>query len=356
MTFLVGLFRFAFFLAAAALSFGAILAAFGFVSPLLDALNHLQPLWFFGTLACLLLTGVVFRAERSRALMIALSATGFLTSGIIVMPETISSFLARPAPPSTAQVYRLMTYNIFGRNGDMEAVAEMIRAENPDIVAINEYFPEQRGPLHPLLSADYPHFAMCTGGRRANLAIYARIPFDTPIGTPCNWDADHRTGFLAAQFATDAGDTFTVVATQLDWPVQVSPLFRDEDGDLIARFGQMTARQIGEFAHLSSGLDTLSGPLLLAGDLNSTPWSYTLRRFARDNGLMREARGLNTFPKLWLFDTWREVPAFLPLDHVMSRGGIVVTHIGTGPAAGSDHLPVIADFVVEAEEPVGSGA
>ena len=345
-SFFAGLFRFAFFVVAAAFSFGALLAVFGFVSPLLDALNHLQPLWFFGTLACLLLTGVFFRSQRSRALMMAMTATGFLASGIIVMPEFTSAFLARPKAPDNASTYRLMTFNLFGRNYDMDAVAEMIRTEAPDIVALNEYYPEQRIPLHPLLQKDYPHYAICAGGKRANIAIYARMEFETTGSEPCDWDDDRRTGYLAARFGESEADGFTVVATQLDWPVQVSPL--RQKSTLDERLAAMTARKQAEFAHLAQGLSEITGPVLLVGDLNSTPWSYALRRFARDNGFVRETRSLPTFPQKWHFDRWRSVPAILPLDHVMSRGDVIVTDVRTADAAGSDHLPVIATFSIGA--------
>ncbi len=353
-SFFVGFIQSAFFLLASALSLAAVLAGFGFAVPLLDTLNHLQPLWFFGTLACLLLAGLVFRRQRSRALVIALTATGFLASGIIVMPEFISGFLARPVMPAGTPSYRLMTYNVFGMNDDMNRVAAMIEAESPDIIALNEYYPEQRTPLHPLIVDTYPYFAICTGGKRANLAIYARIPFETDGSEPCNWDADHRTGYLAAHFAPPTGSAFTVMATQLDWPLQISPLAAD--GDILTRIENMTARQEREFAHLATGLDAIMGPVLLAGDFNSTSWSYALKRFAQQNGLTRQTRNLATFPKLWFFDTWRTTPAFLPLDQIMSRSGIVVTALHAGDPAGSDHRPVIADFTIPPSLRMGSAA
>ncbi len=344
---LVGLVRAAFFLTALGLGAGAVLAAFGFISPLLDAFNHFQPLWFVGTLVCLLLTGVFFTNQRSRALMIALSATGFLTSGVMVMPEIVAGFLVRPEAPAAATSYRLMTYNIFGMNYDAGAVTEMIAAENPDIIAINEYFPEQRETLHDRLTPHYPYFRLCEGGRRANVAIYARLPFQSATShvDPCNHDIYNHTSMLTLRFSPEGTPGFTVVATQLDWPVQISPL--REDGDLMTRIAMMTARQRQEFVRLGNEVDSLEGALLLVGDFNSTPWSYALRNFARDSGLIRQTRNLPTFPKLWhIGREWRTTPAFLPLDHVMTRGNVLVTNLHTGADAGSDHLPVIADFVV----------
>lgn len=344
---LAGLARAAFFLVALGLSVGAVFAAFGFISPLLDAFNHFQPLWFAGTLVCLLLTGAFFRNERSRALMIALSATGFLTSGVMVMPEIVAGFLARPAPPANAASYRLMTYNIFGANYDTTAVTAMITAEDPDIIAINEYFPEQRDTLHDMLSPDYPYSRLCEGGKRANIAIYARLPFDASTAhlDPCNHDIDNRTAILTLRFAPDEEPGFTIVAAQLDWPVQISPL--RERGDLMSRVDLMTARQRQQFTRLAEEVDGIQGALVLVGDLNSTPWSYALRRFARDGNLTRQTRNMPTFPKLWyIAGEWRTTPAFLPLDHLMTRGSVMVTELHTGYAAGSDHLPVIADFAV----------
>ena len=149
----------------------AILALFGFVLPPLDLLNHLQLVWFFGTLIALVL-GLLVRGWRWA---LALAVIGFAASAWTFVPEWLSSLPARPTANGT--VLKLMTHNVFGLNYDVKRVAAVIAAENPDIVALQEYFPEQQG-LDGLLKPTYPYAVRCQGGKRANLGLYSKITFD----------------------------------------------------------------------------------------------------------------------------------------------------------------------------------
>ena len=88
--------------------------------------------------------------------------------------------------------------------------------------------------------------------------------------------------------------------------------------------------------------------MILAGDFNSTAWSYSLRSFVTANGFVRETLNMLTFPMSWhYFGAWRDTVPFLPLDHVMTRGGLTVHDIHTGHPTASDHLPVVFTFSVE---------
>jgi len=340
------LFQFLVVLFALGASLAAILAALGFASPLLDLLNHLQPLWFVSTLVALLIVSRALFSLRLRAFMMAFAATGFLASAVIVVPEFFAGFAARaPLPTEGRPVYRLLTFNLFGRNGDMDRVAAMIRAEDPDIIALQEYFAPQRRTLDPLLVETYPYTYICDGGLRANVAIYARVPFVVEASEACQSEAsDHRTARIVARFMPEAGEAFAVMTTHLDWPVQVSPLRRAET--LAEGVSGMTARQVQQLANLAAAVEPITLPLIVAGDFNSTSWSFALRRFASQNRLERNTGSLPTFPAQFFIDRWRDTPAIIPLDHVLSRDGIVVHGVHTGAAAGSDHLPVVMDFSV----------
>jgi len=314
----------------------AVLAVLGFALPLLDALNHFQPLWFVGTLVALLLTGSVYRRPLTRALMIAIAATGFLASAVIVVPEAAARLVPHEAPQGRS--YTLLDFNVFGLNDDMPRVAAMIGRVNPDIITFQEYFPEQRLPLHPLLVADYPYHVICAGARRANIAIYSRLPFADAGGGACRWGKDRRTAVAVARLALGGGRRLAIATTQNDWPVQVSQW----RGGPAA----MTARQRGELDHVAAVVNAIADPVILSGDFNSTSWSYALKSFAVMSGMTRQTHSLFTWPKLLFLDAWRDTPAFLPLDHVFTRGDIAVSDIRTGAASGSDHLPVVMRFSV----------
>jgi len=81
-------------------------------------------------------------------------------------------------------------------------------------------------------------------------------------------------------------------------------------------------------------------PLVLAGDLNTTPFSGVFTRFVRDSGLRDSNLGFGISP------TWmRKTPWFaIPLDHVLVSDDLLVYDRRLGPACGSDHNPVIVEL------------
>ncbi len=330
------------------LAFGAF---FGFASPLLDTLNHFQPFLFAGTFVALVVALLGFRAHPWRKKVVALASVGFLSSAVIVVPELVSSWVGRSAPSPEQKTIKLLSHNLFGVNWQMELVAEEIAAEDPDILAFQEYFSGQYSRLHGMLIKDYPYFFRCGGGRRAFVAIYAKWPFELTNASSCPRNVPLRSdalGRIAARFALEDGRTFSVMTTQLNWPIQVSPLF-NEEMNLPERLGATYERQERELAELAGAVRSMEDPLVLAGDFNSTPWSYALRRFVSEAGLTRQTRNMMTYPTIFYLGDWVQTLPFLPIDHMMSSPGIVVHSIRTGPPAGSDHLSLIAEFSVSGE-------
>lgn len=323
----------------------AILALFGFAVPAFDLFNHLQLLLFFGTLAA-----------ASAALLLlprwwkALAVLGFLASAWTFVPEWLSSLSPRQEVSDVTTV-KVMTHNVFGLNYDMERVAAAIREEDPDIVALQEFFPEQAG-LGDLLRDRYPYSVRCQGGKRANLGLYSKFPFSEQMAAgecPENAQGTQRTAHIIASFTLSTGTSFTLMTTHMDWPYPIE-------------------RQRDEFAAAAEAANAIEGPLVVVGDFNSTPWSYTMKSFEAATGLRRETRNLVTYPELFTVppgvkrrlpflpieprtcfgecgaDLLRTVP-FLPLDQVFQRG-VIVSELHLGEQTGSDHLPVIFTFSV----------
>ena len=307
----------------------AILALFGFAVPEFDLLNHAQIFLLPGTLIGLVIVAALLRGMlRSVAMIVVL--VGLAASANVMLPEFLGSLRARPTAPASGAI-TMMTHNLFGMNYEMEKVVAAIRAEAPDIIVLQEYFGEQATDLHPLLLADYPFFVRCRGGKRANLGLYSRLPFTQVEDGACpnNAYGTTRTAHILAKFQTGDGKPFSVITTHMDWPIPIT-------------------RQHEQLSALSAVVDKIEGPMILAGDFNSTPWSYALRDFVARNGLVRETMNLVTYPLSWYyFGAWRDTIPFLPLDHVMTRGGIVVHDLHAGRRTASDHLPVVFTFSVD---------
>jgi endonuclease/exonuclease/phosphatase (EEP) superfamily protein YafD len=147
------------------------------------------------------------------------------------------------------------------------------------------------------------------------LAIVSRVPLG---GGGAAQIATSRQPFVWAKvkaLRADAG-AVTVVGTHLDSP----------DRDPWRHESQMTA--------LSQFVRRIDGPIVVAGDLNISPWSKSFRTLRMRTGLA---------PAGMLLPSWPAWP--LPqvaLDNIFVSPEIAVTAAGTGPAVGSTHLPVWA--------------
>lgn len=78
-------------------------------------------------------------------------------------------------------------------------------------------------------------------------------------------------------------------------------------------------------------------PVLVAGDLNATPWSYPLNQIIA----LPDVKG-GTF-----YGTWPSVAPLLgvPIDHILVTGPYAFASYHNGPLTGSDHMPLEAVLV-----------
>lgn len=308
----------------------AILAIFGSLVPFLDLFNHLQLLLFFGSLVAAVLA-ILLGLPLNWKIFAYL---GFAASAWTFIPEWLPSLAPRPPAAAQARVIKVMTHNLFGLNYDMDRVARVIAAENPDIVALQEYFPAQ-DKLDGLLKPTYPYSVRCSGGKRANIGLYSKLPFDREMSAgecPDNAYGTQRTAHIIAGFTLGDGTHFSLMTTHMDWPFPIE-------------------RQLQEFQSAETAIAAVQGPLLVVGDFNSTPWSYAMKAFERETGLKRETHALITYPLAITVpprlssDGLLHTFPFLPLDQVFERG-VTVHELHRADQTGSDHLPVVFSFSV----------
>lgn len=313
----------------------AIVAVFGFAHPAMDLFNHIQPILLAGLFLLLVLAPVFLASGPLRALVFSLAATGIVASSAIYVPEFVRGLESRaPYPADERPVYTLMTFNVFGRNETPAQLVENILAVDPDVLALQEYSREVRSEIHRDLAAIFPHFQYCTGGQRAFVGLYSKLPFEPLNEDACSASAisTDRTARIIVRFDIEDAPDFSFATTHNDWPAPIT-------------------RQAEQFGALETALSTVEPPLILVGDFNSTSWSYALRTFVERAGLTRHTHNIPTFPTLWYYlGDWRPTIPILPIDHVMTRGEIAIHDISTGEPSGSDHLPVIVRFSVSPAE------
>jgi len=286
---------------------GGIVAAWvalaGMAVPALDALASFLPLFGLVTLCGLLL------AWRRLGWTIAAALLGLVPVAICVVPELMRAIpVARAGMPQV----RVLSHNVWVNNDDPAETAQAILDAKPDVVMLQEV----DGSFRPMLAAlgqQLHHSTKCPPG--CGLVILSRWPIEDSdyflkdpqgrkFGPPLLW----------ARIAGPDGRPFTAVT--LHYP---RPTSRD----------QALRRRAVTRALIRINRD----PLIVAGDMNLTPWAAAMREQDRSFApLTRMTRAVPSWP--------RTVPV-LPIDQFYAGPDWGLVSARQLPATGSDHRPVL---------------
>ena len=259
----------------------------------------------------------------------------------------------RAVIPPKGQSLRVMTYNIYGARAtspanaaDVDAIAEVIRRQNPDFVTLNEVdvFTNRTGKdvhqardLAEKLGMEW-HFskAIDRDGGEYGDAVLSKYPIleKRSYRLPCAAEQPGEDRSLCVIRVQIDGKDLYVASTHLD----------HLSGD---------ASRLVQATEIRRIRDTeLEGDLILCGDLNAIPSSNviaTMTSFLTNTGPIDQY----TFPS---DDPSRKIDyiMYAPIEHfgvqncqVVSRGDQQV-----GGVDASDHRPVIADIRFQTEEDI----
>jgi endonuclease/exonuclease/phosphatase (EEP) superfamily protein YafD len=282
----------------------------GFFSTRLDLIGQFAPAWALGSVLAAIY-GVCLASTQRRTWLVGLGLGGMLACAPLMLPE-----LTRPIRPTlpSAPGYRIkvIEYNAWGHNPNIGRDADWLAGQNPDFILMTDTVAAAK------LALTKRGFT-CTRGI-ADTVIFSRQPRapETYIIPEPEWP--RLPSFSRASF-NGAGGDFTVIATHLGRPT--------------------SGPQGGQEAALLRLIDHYDRRrMIFAGDFNSTPWSFGLRRLDQQLGLERRDRALFTWPALY------SPVAFLPIDHIYAGEAWRTVSIVRGPRLGSDHYPVIATLAL----------
>jgi endonuclease/exonuclease/phosphatase (EEP) superfamily protein YafD len=295
--------------------------ALGRASVAFDLISQFQVVGLIATTAGLVVSALL----RSRL------AWWLATLALLQSAPLLETWLpARaPLPSEVERPLRMLVANILFVNQNHEAIRRLIESERPDVVGLIEVSKHHLRAL-PDLAGEYPVRAELPRHDSHGLALWSRNPADGPVeliqptaeGAPVLRAHVHLNGRKVNLY---------LVHTEM-------PFFR-------MRF----ERGFGELAWLREEVAAREGPVIVAGDLNSTETSPHFEDLLR-LGRLRDTR--QSFGPQPSWPTWS--PLRLSLDHVLVSGGIGVVDRRLGPPFGSDHLPVVVDLVAEGPEPESS--
>jgi endonuclease/exonuclease/phosphatase (EEP) superfamily protein YafD len=297
-----------------------VLAQGGRFSDRLDAITHATPILLAGALVALGLWAVAGRRGRSTAILAGIG----ITSALLLMgPELLAGVGQRRVEPTGATL-KIVQFNLWGRNRDPEATARWLLDQDPDIIVFEEGF-ARSGGVARALAVRYPHRTTCAEPRACSTMILAkRRPVAEGGLLPSVSDTN-----LSGAWATFKGrhGAFTVVGVHYTWPWPAGPQQQQS---------LRLARVLDQFP---------ADSLIVAGDFNSTPWSFSLKRQDRRFGLERRTRALASWPAGDFSRLHVSAPfPILPIDHVYAGKDWQTVSVRRGPKLGSDHYPVVVEL------------
>ena len=303
------------------LSLPLVAGFFGRVHPAFDSFAHFRVHLAVLMILCALplLLGAL-RREGLVAIAFGLAAITTAT-GATFLPGLRPLHAAFAPRVDNEPVYRLLQMNLRFNNPEPEKFLSLVGRVRPDVITLDEVSDMWSDKI-ALLFPTYPHRIVCTMGNYAGgVAILSLRPFAEGTEGRCI-----DGGTFATAHLDFGGRPLEIGALHMHWPW---PFDQSIQIDAIA----------GDLANLSENT-------LLAGDLNAVPWSTTAARIAEAGAL----RQIGPIGVTWLY---RRLPEFLrfaglPIDQVFAKGGVRIHSATTLNPAGSDHLPVLVEFSLDA--------
>lgn len=303
------------------------------VSCLTSAAAVITPDWWLGdlfanlrmqwaiALYCGLVVMLVTRQWKSAVVCLgfALGNTAFIANGLSLF-DSDAAAIHQNSPTSIT----VCTFNVLTTNRNFDAVERQLLASDADVIIIPELSSGLERHLSGQFAAQYPYAKLDSrDGGNFGIGLYSRNPFSAAEVFLLNGNIPSVEAWLPIDQRN-----YYIVATH---PV---PPMGKRGFDHRNEHLNMLADRIRKVS--ATAPDT---SLIVAGDLNVTPWSPIFTRFCSTSGLRRTGAGAQP--------TWYRFPAFpfgLVLDHVLASSDLHCHNYKVGKEAGSDHRIVIAKF------------
>jgi endonuclease/exonuclease/phosphatase (EEP) superfamily protein YafD len=256
------------------------------------------------------------------ALAIRRNAFAILASGIIiaVLGHAATALTQQAAAPAVSSSIGLRIYvlNTWDEHPDIAQLERALAAVDADILVLAETDPAKIAML-ARLAARYPHQLSCARRPECAMSILSRLPIIAGSAERVSLTSP-PTAWARVDASAHGIGPVTIIGTHVHRPT-LDPVLHQ--------------RQM----HALTGLVLQTpGPIILAGDFNTSPWSASFQA-------LRQTARLT--PHATLLPTWPMTPVALPqfaIDHVMVSADLGFASASIAPATGSDHAALVASI------------
>lgn len=263
-------------------------------------------------------------------------------------------------PENEARTFKLLSYNII-HGEDQEnpespsgnRSIEYLINSGADLIGLQELYnlgegeiPNFSKELRDSLFSIYPYTAGTSGSDLKALSKYpvklvkeytsgqsrySLYEVEMPFGK-LNWINMHMTSYNLSDKERGVVSELANVKTAKDGMREMKGTIRRKLADSF----RLRSHQTDELASL---IESIDGPLIVSGDLNDVPESYSYRKL--HSAGMDDAFAKTSFgPTV----TYNRHAFWFHLDQILYRGDLKPLRTGKGKLKSSDHFPVTAEF------------
>lgn len=283
-----------------------------------ELLSHLHLVWF----GLLCLTTAIAFAMRRRS--------GFLSLAALVIAAIPIASLYVPANTTVLKSetqLRFLQMNLWGgKNRNFDQVTETIRNANPDVIGFSEITKRWNDELQKRVP-EYKYTLADT--RHGGIAIFSKLPLKGKV----EYFSDLQRPRINATVTIDDAQPGTKLHMLFVHPV--IPI-------------RLADKRNAELKVIAAEAQNTASPMIIAGDLNCTPWSQYFDDLLQPCDLHDTEQG---FGPQCSWNAFLPIQIF-PIDHVLASRGVRASKRTTLNYVGSDHLPVLVDLNIgKAEMP-----
>ncbi|MEO8723854.1 MAG: endonuclease/exonuclease/phosphatase family protein [Sphingobium sp.] len=296
---------------------------------MMDVANSFLPIWLTLCIAGLLCVHFALEARPARRNLTLLALAAIVVGGVPMMTETFYNNpvkVAASGPP-----LRIIQLNAFAGNFRPRVAVDVLLRAKADVVTLQE--PRKLQQQMDRLSTAYPYHTECVDdcgmmilskSRPISMSAEKLRGFSLgPVTSPSDGDVDMARMTLRGP----DGKPFNVVSIHYHWPIPPQPFRRGQD--VLNTYLQKFDRN----------------RLILTGDFNLVPWSFTMRQQDRELApLVRVTRNLFTWPAYVPRVGFNWPLPFAPIDHVYVGPVWTASRVDVMQRVGSDHFPVLVDL------------
>lgn len=285
---------------------------------MLELTTHFRVQYVLVTAVVLVLAAL----RRRWALAAVLAAAGAISVAPVLPYVPRSLGTAAAAVPAAAPL-KVLTVNVSYRQFKERRLLEVVREASPDVIVVQELTPHAERVLAELDTA-FPYYRKFPAEGAYGIGLWSKHELESGSTIALG-----RLPAIEARVRGPSG-SFTIIGVHLSAPVT----------------RRRAAARNQQLTELATRAAAVQGPLIVAGDFNTTPYSPYFADWLEKAGMTDSRRGRTVSTSWPTMLRW----AGIPIDHVTVNNGFTILSHHRLPNFESDHYGALVAVALRDSE------